>query len=242
MPTSLTPSRCCEGKAPNRALGIFWAYAETEDASALAAERTRRYTRLMSASQAMVAREVVRAVSFSGYRRILDVGGGDGTFLEAVARVAPNAELVLFDLPAVADEATTRFARSGLANRSRAFGGDFRRDSLPEGADLVCLVRILHDHDDETVRALLRAARDALTPGGTLLVAEPMAEAPGAERVGGAYFGFYLLAMGQGRARSADELRDLLREAGFVAIERRSTSLPIVTGVTLAQTPPTSRV
>ena len=38
---------------------------------------------------------------------------------------------------------------------------------------------------------------------------------PGAETVGDAYFGFYLLAMGRGRARTPEQLKQMLTEAGF---------------------------
>ena len=200
------PVALLRGETSSRGLGAFWAYAETGHASELRPERTAAYTRLMAASQAMVAREVVAEFPFRRYRRLLDVGGGDGSFLEAVASTAPDLELELFDLPAVAAEAGARFARTGLASRATAVGGDFRHDALPSGADLASLVRVLHDHDDEDVTGLLAAVWQALSPGGTILVAEPMADTAGAERVGGAYFGFYLLAMGQGRARSPAEL------------------------------------
>ena len=54
--------------------------------------------------------------------------------------------------------------------------------------------------------AILTAIRKAIAPGGTLLIAEPMAGTRGAEASGDAYFGFYLLAMGQGRPRTVDEI------------------------------------
>src|SRR4051794_4279593 len=76
------------------------------------------------------------------------------------------------------------------------------------------LVRVLHDHDDAAAMTILRTARAALTPGGTLLVAEPMAATKGAETVG-SYFEFYLLAMGSGRPRTAGELTAMLQQAGF---------------------------
>ena len=231
------PVALLKGGGAGRALEAFWSYSGTEAASGHGRERTLAYTRLMSASQAMVSREVVRAYPFARHRRMVDVAGGDGTFLQAVAAVAPALDLTLFDLPSVAAEAEARFAAAGLSARARAVGGDFRHDAIPAGADLVSLVRVLHDHDDEAVASLLAAVRRALPPGGTLLVAEPLAETAGAERVGGAYFGFYLLAMGQGRARSFAELSRMLGEAGFVGVERRPTSLPIVTGVILARVP-----
>ena len=231
------PVALLSGETPSRGLGALSAYAETGYAAELRPERTAAYTKLMAASQAMVAREVVAGFPFRGFRRLLDVGGGDGSFLEAVATAAPDLDLVLFDLPAVAAEAAARFARAGLATRAMAVGGDFRHDALPSGADVVSLVRVLHDHDDEDVTGLLSAVWQALTPGGTVLVAEPMAGTAGAERVGGAYFGFYLLAMGQGRARSPAELGVLLRRAGFVDVERRCTSLPLVVSLLVARRP-----
>ena len=85
----------------------------------------------------------------------------------------------------------------------------------PKGFDVVSLVRILHDHDEPVAMSILASARHALKEGGTLLVAEPMADAPGAGGLIAAYFHVYLLAMGSGRPRSFDELSHLLEKAGF---------------------------
>jgi demethylspheroidene O-methyltransferase len=108
---------------------------------------------------------------------------------------------MLFDVPAVAERARRRLHALGLGGRCVCHGGDFRHDDLPGGADVISLLRVVHDHDDTTVHALLRAAHAALPPGGTLLLAEPMAGTPGAAAMGDAYFAWYLMAMGQGRAR-----------------------------------------
>jgi demethylspheroidene O-methyltransferase len=192
------------------------------------------YSALMAATQPMVAAEILALRPFRGVRRLVDVGGGEGAFLEAVAARWPELELVLFDLPAVAERARARLAAAGLAERIRVVAGDFRRDPLPAGCDAASLVRILHDHDDTTVLDLLRAVRAALLPGGTVLIAEPLAETPGAERVG-AYFALYLAAMGRGRPRRADELVALLRRAGFVRPRLHRTRLPLITSVVSAR-------
>ena len=74
--------------------------------------------------------------------------------------------------------------------------------------------------------------RDALPPGRRLVVAEPMAGAPGAEPMGDAYFGFYLLAMGRGRPRTLGEIAGLLRAAGFAGVrERRERASPLLVSV-----------
>jgi demethylspheroidene O-methyltransferase len=61
-----------------------------------------------------------------------------------------------------------------------------------------------------------------------------MADAPGAEPMGDAYFGFYLLAMGSGRPRSSKEIRDMLREAGFAEVQALRTPRPLLVSLTEA--------
>ena len=83
--------------------------------------------------------------------------------------------------------------------------------------------------------AVLRAIHAALPADGTLLVAEPMSGTPGAEPVGDAYFGFYLLAMGRGRPRTFGELSTMLRSAGFREIRLVSTRSPLLTRLITAR-------
>jgi demethylspheroidene O-methyltransferase len=144
---------------------------------------------------------------------------------------------MLFDLPQVAALARERLAAQGMAHRVQTHGGSFFDQPLPTGADLVTLVRVLFDHDDAHALAILRAAHAALPPGGTVLVAEPMAHTPGAHAMGDAYFGFYLLAMGRGQARSAADMLSLLCEAGFEQARPVRTRLPLQAGVVVAQKP-----
>jgi len=205
-------------------LADYWAYARDAAPDDIAP-----YSALMAASQAPVAAEVIAAAGLHRYRRLLDVGGGEGSFVRAVAAAVPGLELALFDLPAVAVRARGALDTAGL-HRVAANGGSFLDDALPQGFDLMTLIRILHDHDDGPALTLLRNIRVALPPGGTLLIAEPMA--PG--RVGDAYFGFYLLAMGSGRARTPAEIAAMLREAGFTASRRLPTRMPLIASVMTA--------
>ncbi len=206
----------------------LWSYARAERPADLAAEEVADYSALMAASQAMIAEDVLDALPLSRHRCLMDVGGGEGVFLSAAAARAARLRVVLFDLPAVAERARARFARNGFGSRAQAVGGDMFRDALPQGADIISLVRVLHDHDDAAALAILRAVRRALPPDGVLLLAEPMAGTAGAEPVGEAYFGFYLLAMGQGRARSAAEIDAMLREAGFAPGRMLRTRMPLL--------------
>jgi demethylspheroidene O-methyltransferase len=124
---------------------------------------------------------------------------------------------------------------SRIASRLTLHPGNFLSDPLPQGYDLITLVRILHDHDDAPALQLLRAVRAALPPGGTLLIGEPMAGAPGGAAMGDAYFGLYLWAMGSGRPRRADELGAMLTRAGFSRWRLVPTHLPLVCGAIVAR-------
>ncbi len=73
---------------------------------------------------------------------------------------------------------------------------------------------------------------------GTLLIIEPMAGMPGAQAMGDAYFGFYLLAMGSGRPRRPDEISALLEQTGFVEIRPIRTLRPLLTSAMSARSNP----
>lgn len=229
------PVALLRGEAADAHLAQYWPYATGRHPSG--AHDVAAYTALMSASQPLVADEILDAYPIQGHRRLIDIGGGEGTFLLKVAARAPDLELVLFDLPPVAERARNRFAQLGLSHRCEAVGGSFLTDTLPSGADLATLVRVVHDHDDDVVMRLLAAAHEALAPGGTLLLAEPMAQTPGAEAMGDAYFGFYLLAMGSGRPRSREALTVMLQRAGFEAIRPVATRMPLQTSLLIARRP-----
>ena len=218
------PVALLRGTDGQTALRRYWAYAGApEPARDLTPDRVAGYSALMAASQAIIATEILDSYDVRRHRCLLDVGGGEGAFLAAVAARAPSLRLILFDLPSVVTRATGR-----LGSRAETVGGDFRTDPLPAGADIAALVRVVHDHDDDVALGILKAVRRALPIGGTLLVAEPMSQTRGAEPIGDAYFGFYLLAMGSGRPRTPAALATLLQAAGFERIRLHRTATPML--------------
>jgi demethylspheroidene O-methyltransferase len=225
------PLALLRGDDVTTSLRRFWSYAAppgtpTDDVAG--------YSALMADSLALIADDILDAYPFGEHRHLLDVGGGEGVFVEAVARRFPRLRLTLFDLPPVAERARARLDRTNLGSGVDVVGGDAIRGGLPSGADVATLVRVLHDHDDAQALRILGAIRAALAPDGVLVVAEPMADTEGARAMGDAYFGFYLLAMGQGRPRSPDEVASLLRSAGFGRIHRHPTRQPMLTQVVTA--------
>jgi demethylspheroidene O-methyltransferase len=237
------PVALLRGETTTR-LSQFWPYAAAAPGSAPAAaanasshdpESYRAYSALMSRTQPLVNEDILDAYPLANHRCLLDVGGGEGAFLASAAARAPSLALKLFDLPPVVARAKQGLAARGLAERVELVGGSFLADPLPTGADIISLVRIVHDHDDASAAFLLRAVFAALPRGGTLMLAEPMASTPAAEAMGDAYFGFYLLAMGRGRARSLAELSTLLEGAGFGKIRALATRRPLLGSLLLAR-------
>lgn len=220
-------------------LASYWPYADEKASSPtlLSEARVAEYSQLMSASQPLVAGEILAAYPFEKHHCLMDVGGGQGTFLLAAAKHLPKLPMMLFDLPAVASLARGHFQKAGLSDRVTAHGGSFFETPLPKGADVATVIRVLYDHDDHRALAILKAVFEALPSGGKLVVAEPMSGTPGAESMGDAYFGFYLLAMGKGRSRTAQRLTELITQAGFTSPRVENTRLPLQTRLIVAGRP-----
>ncbi len=161
----------------------------------------------------------------------MDVGGGSGAFLAQALTTWPDLRGVLLDLPEVIPAAEVRLAAAGLAHRVTLRPQSFRASDLPSGADAVSLVRVLFDHDDDTVTQLLARVFAALPPGGRLIVSEPMSGGARPDRATDVYFAFYTMAMGTGRVRSAARIASLCRDAGFVDITAPRAERPCITSV-----------
>ncbi|MEL6478230.1 MAG: methyltransferase [Pseudomonadota bacterium] len=218
-------------------LNRYWTYARGGPVRGLSADQVTEYSELMAASQRMLSDDILDAAGLDRTAHLMDVGAGAGTFGLRAAERLPRLRLTLFDLPEVAALAANRVAEAGFADRIACQGGDFRNDPLPRGADTISLIRVLYDHPEATAQMLLEKARAALPPGGRLIIAEPMDGAGGEARVGAAYFGFYLLAMGGGRARHPAEFTEMLRAAGFERIRLHRTAKPMLARVMSARAP-----
>ncbi|MFN3846068.1 MAG: methyltransferase [Paracoccaceae bacterium] len=210
-------------------LAGFWPYVFGAGGAADPALAA-RYSALMTDSQGLVAADTLRLVDLRGVAHLMDVGGGTGAFLRAVSAGYPSLSLTLFDLPAVV-------AGAPPLAKMTVRPGSFRDDPLPLGADAVSLIRVLYDHADETVVALLHKVHDALPPGGRLIISEPMSGGAQPDPATDVYFAVYTLAMQTGRTRSAADISSMLHAAGFSNIRPIWGPRPFVTSVVMAKKP-----
>lgn len=214
-------------------LAQVWPYVFGDGGAADPATK-RFYSDLMADSQALVASDTLRAVSFDGAAQIMDVGGGSGAFALAVAQAVNDPQMRVFDLPGVADQAEARFAKAGLSGRLSVSEGSFLTDDLPRGADVISLIRVLYDHEDSTIEMLLSKCFAALPSGGRLVISEPMTGGAKPTRPGDVYFSFYTMAMQTGQARSAEKIAGMLKDTGFARIETPTPERPFVTTALVA--------
>ena len=161
------------------------------------------FDRYIAASTRLGTRALLDAYDFGRFGTIVDVGGGNGTFLAVLCMEYPSLRGIVFDQPHVV-------AGLDLGDRIQVVGGSFF-ESVPEDGDAYVLKWILHDWEDEQAVAILRAVRRS---GGTVLVIERLVEPPneGSETK----FTDLLMLVGPGgRERTLDAYRDLFDAAGY---------------------------
>ncbi len=225
------PVALLRGQASQTHLAQYWTYAGNSDAAATDQTAAATYSGLMSATQALVADDILDAYPMAAHRCLLDIGGGEGQFISAVAARHQSIALKMFDLPPVADRARISLQNKGLDQRIEVTGGSFFTDPLPQGADIVSLVRICFDHSDASVLAIFRSIRKALPQDGVLLIAEPISGDASTAAITDAYYGFYLLSMGGGKTRTLAEFASLAAQAGFSRSAQIPTRRPMLTGL-----------
>ncbi|MGC8640231.1 MAG: class I SAM-dependent methyltransferase [Isosphaeraceae bacterium] len=170
--------------------------------------------------------QVVSAFDLSGFRRLVDLGGGTGHLAIAACERYSELEAILFDLPEAAELAREIIGASPVSGRVRFIPGDFFNDPLPS-ADLYALGRILHDWSDDKILALLGRVYQALSPGGGILIAEKFLletkDGPDLTQMQD----LNMLVCTEGRERSLSEYADMLAHAGFVEVQGMTTTAPL---------------
>lgn len=179
-------------------------------------ERTRTFVLAMHGRALGIGRAVVPRLDLAGRRRVLDVGGGPGTYSVLIAEAHPGLECVVLDLPPVAAIASEIIGRAGLAGRVRTLPGDYHVTPFPGGFDAVLFFGVLHQEEPDAIRDLLGRAHGALAPGGVVYVLDMMTDASRTRPKFSALFGVNMaLTTENGWVFSDEDLAGWLAEAGF---------------------------
>jgi SAM-dependent methyltransferase len=169
----------------------------------------------------ILAPTLVAQIDLVERRRLLDLGGGPGTWAVHFCREYPGLKATVYDLPGSRGFAEETIARFGLQERISFVPGDFLTEELPGRYDVAWLSHILHGEGVQEVRAILSKAAAVLEPAGLLLIHEFLLDDDLNGPLYPALFSLnMLLGTSAGRTYSGHELFDLLREAGFRDVRR----------------------
>ena len=178
--------------------------------------RTRTFIMAMHGRALGIGRAVIPLLDLPKSARVLDIGGGPGTYSALIAQAHPGISCTVLDLPEVAAIAAELIAQAGLSARVATLAGDYHATPFPGGNDAVLFFGVLHQESQDAIRGLLRRAHDALVPGGVLHVLDMMTDASRARPKFSALFSVNMaLTADNGWVFAEGDLEGWLAEAGF---------------------------
>lgn len=179
-----------------------------------------------------IAPRIVTKIDLKNRRRLLDLGGGPGTYAIHFCQANPQLTATIYDLPTTRPFAEKTIATFGLNDRITFAEGDFISDDVPHGFDVAWLSHILHGEGPVGCSVILQRAVAALEPGGMLLVQEFILDDSMDGPLFPALFSLnMLLGTKSGRAYGQGELESMMRAAGLGSIRRLELDLPNGAGV-----------
>jgi predicted nicotinamide N-methyase len=168
-----------------------------------------------------LSREIASSYDLSRFKRLLDMGGGSGTYTIAFLEKNSTMTAVIFDLPSVIPLAVERLNDAGYLKRATLVAGDFYKDALPAGCDLALLSAIIHQNSPQENLNLYKKIFHALEPGGALLIRDHIMDESRTKPPAGALFAINMLVCTSGGdTYTFKEIKDALEQAGFQAVKQ----------------------
>jgi demethylspheroidene O-methyltransferase len=193
-----------------------------DDVEQVDAAVARQYSRYMDQTIAPISKVVLETYDFGQHHSLLDLCGGTGTFCAAIVEATPGLRGAFLDVPACVELGRQQLAeRPAVAGRITPIAGDAFTTPLPAGLDVVTICRAAMDWGDDRIEPLYRRVREALPPGGRLLVVERMLPARPCPEARSLYLrSVYFLAKSRStRYRTPAQHVALLQRAGFSEVE-----------------------
>ena len=191
-------------------------------------EEQRIFSAGVEAITAPAAAALAKTYDFRPHRRVLDLGGGTGSFLIAVLRQHPMLKGTLFDIPNVGPVARQRLAREPEGSRIEVAEGDFFKDPIPQGHDVVIVANVVHLFVPSRNMELLRRTRQHVASSARVLLVDFWTDPthtlpPEAPLMAGEF----LVHTGEGDVYSEHEGAEWLRQTGWRQVERADLAGPI---------------
>lgn len=195
------------------------ALAPIRDRARQQPETTRMFLTALDDIAKIFAGDLLPTLELSGCRRLLDVGGGVGTFACALARQYPELDVTVLELPEVVPWTEDFVAESGMSRQVGVLAGDFVTDEFPPENDVVLFSNIFHDNPSTINQGLLVKARRALKEGGRVIIYDFLLEPDCIKPAGSAVFAVMMLVENPGgNVYTAGQYEMWLKDAGFKGV------------------------
>jgi ubiquinone/menaquinone biosynthesis C-methylase UbiE len=177
---------------------------------------------------------LAKQYDFDRHQRLLDIGGGTGSYLIPILERHAGLRCTLFELSATIDQAEKRLGKEPTRERVVLVEGDALFDPLPAGHDAVLMAGFVHLFDPERIVRLLERTREVVAPGARLLIVDQWMDSTHTQPAFGALLaGTYLILSGNSRTYSVEEAQRWLGVSGWSFLEHRP--LARATSVVIAE-------
>jgi ubiquinone/menaquinone biosynthesis C-methylase UbiE len=178
---------------------------------------------------------IAEKFDFSGYRQLVDVGGGSGGISIMIAKQNPHLKAAIYDIPSVLKSTEKVILDFDLAENISFLSGDMFKDEFnqifPKNTDIVVFSRILHDWPMKKCKYLLKQAYNALPPEGMVMIVESLIDEHHPERLSPFLENLAMLNSTEGEQFDKDGVENLIRAAGFsnISIEAIASNYHLIT-------------
>lgn len=177
------------------------------------------FSKYMKAVATLLSEAVAQAITFPpNAKRFLDLGGSHGLYTVAFTKRNPGLQSTVYDLPAALKETPNLIAKAGLNDSIKIQEGNYLRDDIGKGYDVILCSALLHNHTAEENQELIKKAWEALNPGGIIIIQEFMRTSPPDEF--NTAFSIMMLLHSGTRTYTHTEINEWLQKAGFTQIKR----------------------
>lgn len=190
--------------------------------------QTRAFVMAMHERARGIGSVLSHLVNLDGRKRLLDVGGGPGTYSVSLVRETRGLRATVLDVPGVLEVTRELVDASGFADRVDLMPGDYLQSPFGTGYDVALLSGMMHRETPESCRLLLRKAFDALDPGGLVIVSDVFFDDDLKRSPKFAvYFALnMMLTSADGSAHAVTEMAAWMRATGFTGVDTRELPKP----------------
>jgi hypothetical protein len=187
-------------------------------------EMSALFSRAMGNAVRQIQAAAIDAYDLSGVRRLIDIGGAHGHLIAAVLARYKDMTGVVFDLPVVVPAAAAVLADAGVSERADLVAGDYFA-SVPPGGDAYVLSHVVHQLNDADAARVLTNVREAMEPAGQVILVDPVLPEGDAPHPG-KFMDITMMALNDGRDRTAAEISVLLGQAGLRHVRTIALNAP----------------